>query len=285
MYQLKHFIEPEQNPQYEKCRKLLMLSAQSDANSIVACIKSKPENSLTSLFREFSKFVLEDLARNSATEHLSKSRRKGGPGNLYGIAGEGCNNACNGKKPLNAKAREFTPRNLNSCSGFRSEGHLGVSGAANGDDFFGGLHQSHSNGTPIMSVEINAPVDNGPNATSEQWRFVEVSESPEGGNSKVIPLPSRGRSDTNPFEFDDSQSGEHSLEEVLKTAVGTYECDIGRSSLLASGVKSGSRREVGNGTSHGRDDVSDVNRKVVREDFSTEEHHVCPTWMSIWCHS
>jgi pyoverdine/dityrosine biosynthesis protein Dit1 len=75
-FQLKHFIQTELNPQDEKCRKLLMLSAQSDANKIVACIKSKSENSLTSLFRGFALFMLQDLARHPATEHLSKSQRK-----------------------------------------------------------------------------------------------------------------------------------------------------------------------------------------------------------------
>jgi pyoverdine/dityrosine biosynthesis protein Dit1 len=75
-YELRHFLNTELNPQDEKCRKLLMLSAQSDANNIVACIRSRSENSLTPLFRGFSKFMLEDLARHPQTEHLSKSQRK-----------------------------------------------------------------------------------------------------------------------------------------------------------------------------------------------------------------
>ena len=75
-HQLRHFIQTELNPQDERCRKLLMLSAQSDANNIVACIRSKSENSLTTLFCGFSKFMLEDLARHPATEHLSKTQRK-----------------------------------------------------------------------------------------------------------------------------------------------------------------------------------------------------------------
>lgn len=75
-YQLKHFISTELNVQDEKCRKLLMLSAQSDANNILACIRSNSENSLTSLFCGFSKFMFEDLARHPATKHLSKSQRK-----------------------------------------------------------------------------------------------------------------------------------------------------------------------------------------------------------------
>jgi pyoverdine/dityrosine biosynthesis protein Dit1 len=74
--ELKHFIDTQMNPEDEKCRKLLMLSAQSDADNIVSCIKSKSENSLTSLFRGFSKFMLEDLACHPSTDHLSKSQRK-----------------------------------------------------------------------------------------------------------------------------------------------------------------------------------------------------------------
>jgi len=206
----------------------------------------------------------------------TKNVAAGGPDDLYGVSEEECNCSRSGRKPLNANARAFTPRNPNSGRSPDSEGLLGVSGATNGEDSFNSPPQTDRSGVQIVSAQNNMSTGNGPSANTKQWSLVEDANSPIDSDRHMVSVPSRGRSNTNPSEFDFNQLGPRDLEAIFNSAMSTYQRDIGRLSILASELKTGCRREVGNGTSHGQEYVCQISFTAAKEKFALEECQVSP---------
>jgi hypothetical protein len=205
----------------------------------------------------------------------------GRPDDLYGVAEEETSNAWNRQKGLNVDAPAFTPRNPKSCMGSGSAHLFELGKAENEDDVFSDPSNTSSSGVRITSTDAATGIS--PNATSEEWNLAEESNSPPDSNNNVASVPSRGGSDTNPSELDFNQPPQPDLEAVYNTAMATYQRDIGRLSILASGVRAGCRREVGNGTSYGQEYVSQINITTVNEKFASEQYQVSTPSMFSLC--
>ena len=92
--------------------------------------------------------------------------------------------------------------------------------------------------------------------------------APANDNSHLPPLPSRGRSNTNPFQFDKIRPGHRPLEAVYHTALSSYTRHVSTPSTPTPIINAGSRHRVGNSLPHINITLDD------KEKESTHEHHV-----------
>ena len=71
--ELHHFITTRMTKEAETCRKILTMGFQLDSSKLRAIIDTK-DPTILALYRGFSRFMLEDLATNKYTSHMSRSQ-------------------------------------------------------------------------------------------------------------------------------------------------------------------------------------------------------------------
>lgn len=71
--ELVHHIATKMTREAEMCRKILVMGFQLDDDELRTMLSSQ-EASMIALYRGFSKFMLEDLATNKYTSHLSRTQ-------------------------------------------------------------------------------------------------------------------------------------------------------------------------------------------------------------------
>lgn len=71
--ELQHFIATKITNEAETCRKILTMGFQLDSSKLREILDTK-DATMLALYRGFSRFMLEDLATNAYTRHLSKSQ-------------------------------------------------------------------------------------------------------------------------------------------------------------------------------------------------------------------
>ena len=72
---LEHFLDTNISSETEFCRQSLTLACQPDRNSLRSQIKGQ-DSAIVSLYRGFSRFMLEDLALHPRSQAISRSQRK-----------------------------------------------------------------------------------------------------------------------------------------------------------------------------------------------------------------
>jgi pyoverdine/dityrosine biosynthesis protein Dit1 len=72
---INHFIKTTSTTEAELCRKILMAGCESEREGVRSRIEGN-DHAIISLYRGFSKFMLEDLSLHPATASLSKSQRR-----------------------------------------------------------------------------------------------------------------------------------------------------------------------------------------------------------------
>lgn len=72
---LEHFLGTNISNETEFCRQALTLACQPDRNSLRSLIKGQ-DPAIVSLYRGFSRFMLEDLALHPRSQSISRSQRK-----------------------------------------------------------------------------------------------------------------------------------------------------------------------------------------------------------------
>ena len=70
-----NLIGTKQRTEADLCRKLLMSCCQADSENLKLSVKD-PESTILPLYRGFSRFMLEDLARHPLCASMSQSKRR-----------------------------------------------------------------------------------------------------------------------------------------------------------------------------------------------------------------